>query len=99
MVPPPPPLLLLRLVCWCAAVAVDSSTDDVGPRGLIVKFRGYAQAAAHERTLAACVRAANGSHRVIERRNPAARLPTDFLLVEFPPIELDRLAGAVRVRR
>eukprot|EP01043_Picozoa_sp_COSAG02_P011689 COSAG02_NODE_435_length_22393_cov_18.805643_9_plen_167_part_00 len=93
-----PPSLLLRLVCWCAAVAVDSSTD-AGSRGLIVKFKGYAKASAHERTLAGCVRAANGSHRVIERRNPAALLPTDFLVVEFPPVDLDRLAGIVRVRR
>lgn len=90
--------LLLRLVCWCAAVAVDSCTDTES-RGLIVKFKGYAKASAHERTLAACVRAANGSHRVIERHNPAARLPTDFLVVEFPSVELDRLADVVRVRR
>ena len=89
--------LLLRLACWCAAVAVGSTGTDAG-RGLIVKFSRYAPASAHELTLAACVRAANGSHRVIERRNPAARLPTDFLLVEFPPADLDRVAGVLRVR-
>lgn len=89
--------LLLRLVCWCAAVAVGSTGTDAG-RGLIVKFSRYAPASAHELTLAACVSAANGFHRVIERRNPAARLPTDFLVVEFPPADLDRLARALRVR-
>ena len=89
-----PRLLLLGLV-WYAAVAVDST--DCDGRGHIVKFNRYAAAPEHALTLAACVRAANGTYRVIERRNPAARLPTDFLIVEFPPGDLERLAGAVRV--
>ena len=88
-------LLLIPLVCWCAA-AVPAGSDD--GRGLIVRFSTYAPASAHAATLAACVRAANGSHGVIERDNPAARLPTDFLLVDFPQADALRLAGAVRVR-
>lgn len=65
--------------------------------GLIVKFSSYAPASAHELTLDACMRTVNGSHLVIERRNPAANLPTDFLVVKFPPLDFDRLAGAIRV--
>ena len=96
-------LLLILLVCWCAA-AVPAGSDD--GRGLIVRFSTYAPASAHAATLAACVRATRwphahtqpGSHGVIERDNPAARLPTDFLLVDFPQADALRLAGAVRVR-
>ena len=89
---PPWPLLL---ACCCAAASEGSDAA----LGLIVTFDSYAAHAAHAAALAACVRGANGSHRVIERRTPAAGLPTDFLLVEFPPADDARLTTAVRVRR
>ena len=61
-----------------------------------MRFSSYAPWRAHAARLAACLRAANGSHAVVPRRNPAARLPTDFLLVQFAPADRHRVLGAVR---